>query len=175
MQPTRDWNSLLKRADQISTQSISESSKKTYTSGLNVYKDVMNNFKIEPFPITEEKMRGFLMNQVDDGMKYSTIASYISAFSHYFRDNNLDNLINLISFKNFKSGLRRQLEGDKFPNAKQPFQPEWFQEIIDEVGVNAFDDRLFMFYMTISFCGFLRISELVELKKSDFEITQNYL
>lgn len=175
MKPTRDWNSLIRRADQISTQSISESSKKTYTSGLKVYKAVMENFKFEPFPITEEKMRGFLMNQVDDDMKYSTIASYISAFSHYFRDNNLDNLTNLISFKNFKSGLRRQLEGDKFPNAKQPFQPEWFQEIIDAIGVNTFDDRLFMFYMTISFCGFLRISELVGLKKSDFEITQNYL
>lgn len=94
------------------------------------------------------------------------IASYVSSFSYYFIENKLDNLTNSITFKNFKSGLRRRLEGDKYPNDRQPFKPEWFSQIID---------TLFMIFMTISFCGFLRISELVELKKSDFEITPNYL
>ena len=44
----------------------------------------MSKYHLDPFPITEEKMKGFIMNQVESDMKYSTIAYYISYLSHYF-------------------------------------------------------------------------------------------
>ena len=55
--------------------------------------------------------------------------------------------------------------GDTCPNAKLPFEITWFQLIIDNYPLNMYENRLLFFYMTLAFSAFLRISELMSLKK----------
>ena len=75
-----------------------------------------------------------------------------------------------VTFKNIKSGLRRRLLGNFCPNAKLPFETDWFETISKEFPLNQLDNRIFFFYMTLSFTAFLRISELLNLKKKDLQM-----
>ena len=151
------WEQLINDADQIADECVSGPSKHIYQSRINVYVDTLNKLNIDPYPITIEKMKGFLMKLTKDNKQYSTIQSYIAGFSYYFRQNRIDVLTNSIDFKNFKSGLRRKLQGLKCPKAKLPFNPTWFVIISQKYPTNNIYDRKFFFYMTISFCAFKKI------------------
>ena len=118
-------------------------------------------------------MKGFIVNQINKGRTYSTIVAYIQALKNYFDDNKLDNLTKDISFKHFKSGIRRYLKGETCPNAKLPFEITWFQLIIDNYPLNMYENRLLFFYLTLAFSAFLRISELMSLKKSDIKLSSD--
>lgn len=168
-----DWNQLLQMADEVSAENISESSKSIYSSRIHVYETVLTNFQQNPYPISIESMKGFLMFQAQSGKKYNTIIGYISGFNNYFNQNSLPNLTKDITFKNFKSGLRRRFLGNSCPNAKLPFDVSWFDQIANEFPLNQYDNRLFFLYMTLSFSGFLRISELLNLKKKDLELSKD--
>lgn len=128
---------------------------------------------IEPYPIMIEKMKSFLMKLTNDKKQFTIIQSYIAGFSFYFRQNDLDVLTNSIEFKNFKSSLRRKLQGSKCSRAKLPFDPSWFEIICEKLPPNNVYDRKFFLYMTISFCAFLRISELRNLKNKDFVLSDD--
>lgn len=167
------WDQLVRDADEISAECVSGPSKQIYQSRINVYVAALTKMNIEPYPITIEKMKGFLMKLVRDKKQFTTIQSYIAGFSFYFRQNDLDVLTNSIEFKNFKSGLRRKLQGSKCPKAKLPFDPSWFEIIFQKFPPNNVYDRKFFFYMTISFCAFLRISELRNLKYKDLVLSDD--
>lgn len=170
---SEDWNQLLQMAEEVSAENISESSKSIYNSRIHVYETVLQKLQQNPYPISTESMKGFLMYQLQKGKKYNTLVGYISGFSHYFDQNSLPNLTKDIIFKNFKSGLRRRLLGNSCPNAKLPFDVSWFEKIANEFPLNQYDNRLFFLYMTLSFSGFLRISELLNLKKKDLQLSQD--
>ena len=53
--------------------------------------------QVDPYPITIEKMKGFLALKTKSNRKYSTLANYIASFSYYFRSNNLDILTNKLN------------------------------------------------------------------------------
>lgn len=167
------WDQHVRDADEISAECVSGPSKQIYQSRINVYVAALTKMNIEPYPITIEKMKGFLMKLVRDKKQFTTIQSYIAGFSFYFRQNDLDVLTNSIEFKNFKSGLRRKLQGSKCPKAKLPFDPSWFEIIFQKFPPNNVYDRKFFFYMTISFCAFLRISELRNLKYKDLVLSDD--
>lgn len=144
-----------------------------YSERIHAYETTLTQLKIEPYPIDIEKMMGLLVYKLKQGRKYTTLASYIASFSYYFRQNNLNVLTNCIEFKIFKNGLRRQLKGDTFSNSKLPFNHMWFDLILEKFPINNIEDMKFMFYMTLSFTAFLRISELLNLKKGDLELIEN--
>lgn len=59
------------------------------------------------------------------------------------------------------------MNGGYFLNAKKPFDPTWFNLIYEKFTPTNFPDQKFFFIMTLSYYAFLRISEVVNLKKSD--------
>lgn len=167
------WSDLVTQAEEIAQENVSVASKNIYQARLNHYEKTLYKFNQEPYPITLEKMQGFLVLKKNNGCKYNTLLAYIAAFSYYFHQNDLDILTNAIEFKNFKNGLRRTMKGDICPNAKQPFDPQWFTLYFDKFNMNTFQDCLFYFYMCLSFSAFLRISELAHLKKSDLKLSDD--
>lgn len=81
---------------------------------------MLEKFNQQPYPITLEKIQGFLVFKKNKGCKYNTLLAYIAVFSYYFRQNDLDILTNALEFQNLKNGLRRTIKGDICPNAKTP-------------------------------------------------------
>ena len=160
-----DWDELMEMADEISSENLSSASKECYKSRINNYEKVITALHKNPYPIDIEKMKGFIMFQFKKKRKFNTLIGYITGFSNYFEQNKLPNLTKDITFKNFKSGLRRRLVGSSYPNAKLPFEAQWFDAISEEFPLNQYDNRIFFFYMTLSYTAFLRISELINLKK----------
>ena len=65
------------------------------------------------------------------------------------------------------------MQGNNCPKAKLPFDVNWFNIIPQYFNLNQMDDRIFFFYMTLSFSGFLRISELLNLQKKDLELSND--
>ena len=113
-----DWTQLLNTADEISAENVATSSKNSYLSRIATYERTLTKMQIDPYPITIDKMKGFLVLKMKSNKKYSTLANDIAAFSYYFRQNKLDILTNSLEFKKFKAGLRRLMHGDTYPNAK---------------------------------------------------------
>lgn len=65
------------------------------------------------------KIIGFLLYKKDRNKRtYLTFQQYIQAFSSYHKNHNLDNIVLSIGFKIYKSGLRREMEGGYYHNAK---------------------------------------------------------
>ena len=168
-----DWTQLLNTADEISAENVATSSKNSYLSRIATYERTLTKMQIDPYPITIDKMKGFLVLKMKSNKKYSTLANYIAAFSYYFRQNKLDILTNSLEFKNFKAGLRRLMHGDTYPNAKLPFNHTWFLSYLEKCSLNNFDDLKFIFFMALSFSAFLRISELMNFKRKNINLSDD--
>ena len=130
-----------------------------------------NELHIEPQPVTVDKMMAFIVFQKRSGKCWSTLSSYIQGFAHHFRVNNEQILTQSMQFKVFKDGLRREMHSGTFPKAKLPFKVEWFEAIVESFPVSMFDNRRFMFLITLAFHGFLRMSELIVLTKKQISTT----
>ena len=174
---TPDFDSYLQQSEQYSENSLAKSSKNTYDKNLRVYQSVMEQFKREPYPITIEKLKVFLTFQAHHGMTINTLKSYITGLSFYFKSKDLPNLTLTNEFKKFKSGLQRAFKEDSSPFAKLPFKTEFFLQYLQIYDMNDIENIRMIFYMTLSFYGFLRISELLNLRKKDivYDVQQNKL
>lgn len=169
MQPLME--ELLQEARGLQGRSVADSSKRAYESRIRVYmKCCEHELQVPAEPITTDKMMAFIVFQKRAGRCWSTLSNYIQGFSYYFRARNDEVLTQSMQFKVFKDGLRREMHAGTFPNAKLPFKPEWFGEILDHFPVTMQDNRRFMFLITLAFHGFLRMSELIALKKRDITL-----
>ena len=178
-QPTQNPNfeQFLQESNQFSAISIASSSKYKYDSNLHVYETVMAIFKQPPYPITIDKMKVFLTYQAKNDITINTLKAYITSLSHYFKENNFENLTLTNDFKKFKSGLQRSFKENSSPFAKTAIKPEFFLKFLEIYDMSDIENVKMMFYMSLSFFGFLRISELLNLKKNDlyYDVETNKL
>lgn len=166
---------LLQQAEEISSHAIADSSKLSYRKSINVYAKVMASIGEEAFPITLEKMMGFITNQYNEKRQCSTLMNYIGGLSNYFKENSLENLTQHMRFKVFKSGIRRQLKSGIFPYQKEPFNSDWFQNILHFFPVSMSDNARFMLLISLCWHCFLRVSEAMQLKKEDLNFDSEKL
>ena len=163
---------LLAEARGLQGKSVADSSRRLYESRMRVYTNCcQNELHIEPQPVTVDKMMAFIVFQKRSGKCWSTLSSYIQGFAHHFRVNNEQILTQSMQFKVFKDGLGREMHFGTFPKAKLPFKVEWFEAIVESFPVSMFDNRRFMFLITLAFHGFLRMSELIVLTKKQISTT----
>lgn len=127
-------------------------------------------FEIEPLPLDLDKMRVFLLHKQRQGRTYATLANYMSAFSYHFRHTDSENLTLSLEFKMFKSGLKREMLGARYPNQKEPFDHEWFPKLAEVMDLTTFDDRLFFFTITLAYSFFMRVSEVLSLRPMDVQV-----
>ena len=155
-------------------QTVAESSRRIYDTNLGTYKKVMaTELQVPPEPIDVDKMQIFILWMKHKGRTYNTLVGYARSFSFHFRLNNLEPLTQTVAFKMFLSGLRRgMLKDGREPNAKAPFPVEWFDRILEIVDLDDVENRTMMFFMALCFHGFLRISELLNLRKSDIRVDE---
>ena len=168
---------LRREAQEIRGHAVAESSRNTYEASFRVYEKVLRDeLSIDPMPVDIEKMEIFLVFMRRKKRCYNTLAAYVRGFSYYFRRNGLDILTQEIGFKVFFSGLRREMtaDGGLCPKAKAPFQIEWFERIANVFPMEDFRNRRIMFWMTLCFHAFLRIGELLSLRKRDIRIDEEH-
>ena len=150
---------------------LAENSNKTYRHYLQSYEKTMRDvFQMEPYPLNEQKICAFLMLKKDQGRTFQTLLLFMSSFSWYFRQHDLDNIVLSISFKTFKSGLRRLMLGGSTPNQKLPFPVEFFPQLHDKMDLSSREDRTLFFLMTLAFNFFMRIGEILQLRVKDIKI-----
>ena len=100
----------------------------------------------------------------------------MTAFSWYFRTSDLDNLVNSVSFKQFKTGLKRTMMGSRYPHQKAPFEFDFFARLHLSMHLQTREDRRLFLLMTLSYHFFMRISEILNLKVADLKLdTENGL
>ena len=158
-------------ATETRSHALARKSQSTYESYVEAYARIMQKeFQMDPFPVTEEKLCGFLMFQKTQGRAYATLLCYITAFSWYFGKNELDNVVNSVSFKEFKYGLKRTMMGSKYPHQKAAFDYDFFPKLRDVMHLETSDDRRFFLLMTLSYYFFMRISEIVALRVEDLKL-----
>jgi hypothetical protein len=125
------------------------------------------------YPVTEEKMRGFIQFKLDEDRRYNTLRGYICAFTDRFVARLLPDLTKSIEFRHFKNGLRRSMAGDQ-PHAKEPLIAEdlvVFRNALCPTLVSV-EDQHFLFLLSLMYYGFFRISEVLCLKWTDYNISR---
>ena len=131
-----------------------------------MHESIKEQFKQLPYPISIEKIKVFITYQAKHGITINTLKSYITGISHYFKSNDLPNLILSNEFKKFKSGLLRSFKEDSSPFAKLPFQTDFFLKYLQSYDMTDIDNIRMMFYMMISFYNFNEfLSFYVYIKK----------
>lgn len=161
----------LAQAFDVQRQQISHASADTYERYLKSYSNqFQQEFHADPFPITEDKAMAFLMKKKSEGKTYATLQLFMSCFSWYCRSRQEDNVVMSVSFKAFKSGLKRVMTGAKHPFQKEPFRLEFFTLLHASMNLATRDDRLFFLLMLLSFHFFMRISEICDLKVSNLVV-----
>ena len=96
---------------------ICENSMRTYEGYLRNYEKAMKRkFEIEPYPLGEKKVCACSMRKTEQGNTYQTLHLLMNTFPWFRRGNGLENFILSITFKSFKSSLRRVMLGGKMPN-----------------------------------------------------------
>ena len=61
---------------------LAGSTQRVYTSGKKKYLEFCCRFGVSPVPVTEQSLIGFVASMVEQGLKHSTIKSYLSAVRH---------------------------------------------------------------------------------------------
>lgn len=168
------FDTLLEKAKTFQSNTISEASKSTYQTYLKLYETTMEKLNEDPYPIQIDKMMVFIQFQKDSGLEYNSLKSCISSLSFYFRSNSLDNLTYDIRFINFHKGVLRDMKYHRDPNRKLPWDPKFFSAYLLHYPLNQLYNTQFLFFMSISYYGFLRISELQHLKKEDISIEEDH-
>ena len=162
---------LVAQIEGVQRQAIAPSSASTYSRCFECYKkEMMQDLETEPMPVTLEKIQAYLIFKKEQGRTFSTLSNYICAFSNHFRQIDEPNLTLSIEFKKFKGGLKRLMEGARFPNQKEPFKREWFNLLAERMDLSTFDDRLFFFAITLAYHFFMRVSEILSLRPIDVVI-----
>jgi hypothetical protein len=83
------------------------------------------------YAITEEEIHGFLIDVHDDHTRcYNALHNYIAGFAFYVRSNSLPDLTKSITFRNFRSTLRREMASDSPSHRKQPIHPKDFDMML---------------------------------------------
>ena len=166
---------LRREAEQIRGKDVSKNTRSTYEAGIRRYQEVCRDvLRMEAMPIDVSKMQIFLVYMKRQNRAYNTLCGYVRSFSYYFRSNGMDVLTQDIGFKIFMNGLRREMTADKgsCPYAKAPFEIAWFDRICKVLPMDDIQNRMMMFWMCLCFHGFLRISELMQLRKKDIRVDE---
>jgi integrase len=126
----------------------------------------------EPYPITEDKIRGFIMYIKVAQSKpacLNTIKLHVATFADYFSREQLPDLTKSSRFKTFMRAIRLEL-GEKAPNARCPIGPDVLTKLAEYV--SRADERHLtsLFSMiTVMYYGFLRFSEAANLRQMDVQ------
>lgn len=173
------WAAFAEQSHEVDRATISANSRKTYERTIRAYNAACVTMEIaeaDRYPLTEDSIRGFLMFSFRQrGLLYNSLHNYIAGFAFYFKENGLPDLTKSISFKNFKAGLRRMMLGDSPPNRKDPLLPEHLQQMLDAAPPTKPSHMETWFLITLSFFGFLRISEALSLLVGDITISENLI
>jgi integrase len=121
----------------------------------------------EPYPVSDAKIRAFIMYQKHESRAYPTLRNYMVALVYYFTRENLPDLTKSLQFKGFKCGLRRVMLGDSNRNRKEPLGAADLQKILGKVGTATLRNNEFMLLCSFCFYGFLRINEARSLLWGD--------
>ena len=162
---------LLAQAQETRAHHVAANSTKTYEAYLKVYESTLRETsKMDPYPLTEDKIVAFIMFKKEQGRAFQTIQLFIQSFSWHCRQSGVDNIVLGVSFKMFKNGLRPEMLGGSCPGQKAPFEIEFFEKLEKVMNLRVHDDRLLFLLMCLSFNFFMRVSEVLALKVKNLEI-----
>ena len=94
---------------------------------------------------------------------------FVNAFTWYFKNNNMHDVTKNTQFKQYIKSLRVTLKGDSPPHRKEPFKTDHLKNFALRIIDNKKDIMKMSLY-SIMFYGFLRVSELKNLLRSDINI-----
>lgn len=172
-----DFESLVQATKEQEIFALRQNSISTHQNYLKLYQKQFSNIEgaPDPFPITEDKIRAFIEYSVrirTNPITYATVKCFVNAFTWYFKNNNMIEVTKTTKFKQYIKSLRVSMQGDTPPHRKEPFLPDHLKTFALKVIDNK-NDIMKMSLYSIMFYGFLRVSELKNLLRSDVNIEED--
>ena len=171
-----NFQEMVKETTLAECNSIRPQSLSTYKSYLKMYENIMQEIPNSPtpYPLNDEKMRGFLyylLNVRKRSTTLNTVKLYIASFSYWFKENEAIDETKTAKFQKYiKSIVLTKTRNP--PNRKYPITPEILEKMTNEANSNQSFVQT-MTATTLMYHGFLRIGELLGLKKNHVKFEEN--
>ena len=164
---------LLNESHIITAQCLASNSRRSYNRAIQRYVETLNELPgINPFPITEESLRIYLTFRAKyQNVTMNTIKSDISGIRFYLHSQNFFDCTRSFTFRSFIQGLKRELKEDEPPNRKLP--SDMMEQFSNLVNYENFESVRDMTLFSLSFYGFLRISETLNLRGIDIKFVDD--
>ena len=171
-----NFEEMIQKTVQEEENSIRPQSLSTYNSYLHSYEELLKKIKCspEPFPLNEKKMRGFIYYITNVKLKpasLNTVQLYIASFAHWFRSQGLPDETKNIGFQKYIKSIVL-IKTKNPPNRKAPITPNILEKMVNHTNSNLKDIQ-FMTATSLMYHGFLRIGELLNLKRKDIKLENN--
>ena len=146
-------------------QKIEHSTYKSYMSGWNMYIKFCNEFKIDPLPVSEDKMLYYTAYRALD-RKYGTVKNDLYALQYtslcYGLPMDVDSWFN---YKAMKRGIRNCFGGNS-PDSRRPITWDIVANMINYMNFNLYDHVMLFTAMVLASCHLLRSSEFLAKNKT---------
>jgi integrase len=160
---------VLMSRDQEAT-SVQPNSRRVYDAYMKSYEKKMMKMECEAYPVTEDKMRGFIMYIKSHQNKpacLNTIRLHVAAFADHLAHQDRPDITKNPRFKRFMRSIRLEM-GESPPNARDPIGRAILTQVAEYVVQIDDPNRTVTFsMMTLMYYGFLRFSEATSLEHTD--------
>jgi integrase len=164
---------LIQESREKEVNCLRPTSRCTYSSYINNYckrSQEIPSFG-DPLPISDLKMRAFityLSSHAEHEATLNTLKLYIASFSYYFSSNKHTDLTKDPQFHRFIQSLRLEKTEDP-PNRKPPITPQILTSLAEMMQSTNVDHVRYMCAISLMYYGFLRFSELRNLRYCDIQ------
>ena len=76
---------LLGKVADVQQRCVSEGTQKAYNSCMRVYDKTIRAMGVDPYPVTLEKIKVFLVDKQEEGRTFGTLSNYVHAPSYILR------------------------------------------------------------------------------------------
>lgn len=157
-------------------KSRADNTTKKYRYAFNKFCNWSNSFNLNPLPASDNTVSLYLIHLCKNGNSVSIVdeAFYAISWSHKLAA--FYDPCNSFLCKSVIEGARRSFRHN-IKNKKEPITPQILQKIVQKYGNtnSTLHERRVACMCLVSYSGFLRFTELVNLKRSDIIFHQEYM
>lgn len=163
-------------AQEVAKMAVAPATRRLYDCLLAGYIDGIQKIPGfgEPFPITDEKVRAYLMFRKNyERCTHGTLKADLASIRRYLAEHFIFDFTRTVQFRDFLNGLKRQMAEGVPPNRKLPITGDLLTRMAQQIDDEDAQDVEDMAIMSLGYFGFLRLSEIVGLRTEDVQLTKD--
>ncbi len=147
--------------------SVSQNTQTTYQTAVNTYNAFTTARGLIGYPMTVNTLCSFIAYLSLENKSFNTINTYIAGLSYWLKSHDLPDITKVFIIKQMLNGVKRKKHS---VDQRFPITPEILQKLINCASIGCYtlyEASMYRAAYLLSFCCFLRLSEISVYSNSD--------